>query len=111
VHGDRRIALDQVPGLEPLHPAQDGVHPAARPDGLHDAEDQLRDPVAVAGGLGVVDGQLGQLVVFAPGGRAGVEPPGQPGLAALQLGPEQLAEQVVVAVPAVVPVERHQEEI
>ena len=111
VHGDRRVPLDQAALLEPLHPAQHRVHAAARPDRLHHLQDQPRDQVGVAGGLGVVDGQLGQVVGLAPGGRADVERPGLPGLTALQLGPEQLPEQVVVAVPAVVPVQRHQQEV
>ena len=111
MHGDRRIPLHRLLTLEPLHPSQDGVDAAAGPHRLHHLQDQPRHLVGVAGGLGVVDGRLLQPVGLAPGRGPPVQLRDQLGLAPPELGTEQVAEQVVVAVPLPSAVERDQEEI
>ena len=73
VHGDRRVALDQFVRLEPLHPAQHGVGAPARPHGVGELQDEAGDPVGVAGGLGVVDGDLGLAVRLVPRRRPAVQ--------------------------------------
>jgi hypothetical protein len=72
---------------------------------------QPSHPIGVAGGLGMVDGQLGQPVGLTPDRRSGVQFRDQLGLTLLQLGPEQLAEQVVVAVPLPLPVKRDHQQV
>ena len=56
----------------------------------------------------MVDGQLGQPVALEEGGGPPVQLGDQLGLAALQLGQEQLPEQLVVPVPLVAAVHRDQ---
>ena len=73
VHGDPRVALDQVVRLEPLHPAQDGVGTSTRPDGVGDLQHEARHRVGIAGGLGVVDRGLRHPVRLAPRRGAAVE--------------------------------------
>jgi hypothetical protein len=78
---------------------------------LDQAGNQPSHPIGVAGGLGMVDGQLGQPVGLTPDRRSGVQFRDQLGLTLLQLGPEQLAEQVVVAVPLPLPVKRDHQQV
>jgi hypothetical protein len=103
--------FDQTLVLEPRQPSEDGVDPPAGVGGDHQAGDQPGHPVGVAGGLGMVDGQLRQPVGLTPGRCPGVQAMDQLGLAPLQLGLEQLPEQMVVAVPLPVPVQRHQQQV
>ena len=78
---------------------------------------RIRDTARPAGSMTLatavvlVDRGLGQVVGLTPGGGPVVELLGQPGLAPVQLGQEQLTEQLVVAVPLLAPVQRHQQEV
>jgi hypothetical protein len=106
-----RVAVDQAPVLEPAEPAAHGLHPPAGVGGEGQGGDQPGDPVGVPGRLAVVDGQLGQALGLVPVGGPPVELGHPPGLAPLQLGQEQLPEQLVVAVPAVAAVHLDQRQL
>ena len=110
-HRHRRVVVDQPLVLEPSEPPQGGLDPSAGVGPEHQAGDQTGHPVDVTGGLGVVDGQLGQPVALTPGGRPSMEPRDQLGLTQLQLGSEQLPEQLVVAVPLALAVQRRQQQV
>ena len=95
------MLLDQPLVLEPLEPPARGLDPAARIGPEGQGGHQTGDPVRVPGGLAVVDRELRQPLALVPAGRPLVQLSHELGLAALQLGQEELAEQLVVAVPAV----------
>ena len=109
--GDQRVAFDQPLFLEPVVPADRGVAPPARIGPCRRVRDQPGDPVGVPGGPGMVDGDLRQAIGLTPGGRPDVQPRHQPGLASLELGPQQLAEQAVVAVPGTAAVQRDHQQV
>ena len=111
MHGDRRVVLDQPVRLEPVHPAQHGVRASAGPDRVGDLQDEPGDTIGVAGALGVVDRVLRRPVGLEPCRRAHVELAGSARFLPAQLRQQQLAQQVVVAVPLAAPVERHDEEV
>jgi hypothetical protein len=111
VHGDAGIVLDQALVLEPRHPAQDGVGAASGPDGIGEGQDQPGDRVGVAGGLGMLDGDLGQAVGLAPRPRPPVELGDHLRLTPAELARQQLPEQEVVAVPLAPVVERQHQEV
>jgi hypothetical protein len=104
---DQRISVDQSLVFEPLEPSAGGLGASAGVGGKGEAFDQPGDPVGIPGGLGMADGQLRQTVGFAPGRRPSLEVPDQLGVALVQLGLEQVVEQVVVVVPLAVPAQRH----
>jgi hypothetical protein len=110
-HGQMRVTVDQAPVLEPAEPAAHRLHPPAGVGGEGQGDDQAGDPVGVPGGLAVVDGQLGQALGLIPVGGPPVELGHPLGLAPLQLGQEQLPEQLVVAVPAVAAVHLDQRQL
>jgi hypothetical protein len=72
-HGDLQMTFDNSPVLKPLEPVADGVDPPPRIGRNRHGGDQPGGPVGVAGGLGMVDGQLRQPVGLAPGGRPDVQ--------------------------------------
>ena len=111
MHGDGAVVVRGGLALEPLHPPQHGVDAPAGPHRLHDVEDQAGHPVAVAGGLGVVDGRLRQAVGLAPRGRSTLELRDHLRLAPPQFGVQQLPEQLVVPVPLASTVERDDEQV
>ena len=111
VHGDRREVLDLAVGLEPLHPAQDGVGTATRPDRVGQLEDEAGDSFGIARGLGVLDRGLRHAVVLVPLGGPQVELGDHTGLTPPQLRQHQVPEKVVVAVPLAVPVEWDHEQV
>ena len=71
---------------------------------------QFRHRVGVAAGDGVTHGALAVPVSLVPGGRAPVQVGHRLRGLALELGAQQLGEQVVIAIPGVVVVERGHEE-
>jgi hypothetical protein len=109
--GDHRKAFDHAPLLEPPEPATGGLGASAGVGGLRQLLDQPGRPVGVTGGLGMADGLLWQVVGLEPGGRAGVEPWDELGFAPVELSCEQLAEQLVVAVPLAAAVQRHHQQV
>jgi hypothetical protein len=71
--GDQRISFDQPLVLEPLEPPAGGLGASAGVGGEREAFDQPGDLIGVTGGLGMVDGQFGQPIGFAPSRRPSVE--------------------------------------
>ena len=101
----------QVVVVEPLEPLLEGLQAPAVVEPQCEPGDQPGDGGRLARGLAVEDRRLQQVIGHAPGHRAGVERGHRLGLAALELAPQELAEQVVVAVPLASPVERHDEAV
>ena len=98
-------------GLEPAEPLGEPRHPAGGEGGRGGVHHQAGGPVGVAGGHRVADRRLGELVVLAPLGRPPGQLGGQGGLAALQLGPEQLPQQPVEPVPLPAPVQGEHQQV
>jgi hypothetical protein len=73
--------------------------------------DQLDRRVVVAGGDRVPDGVVGVSLGQEPPGRPSVQRRDRLGPGAFELQPQQLAEEVVVAVPLASIVQRHEEEV
>ena len=101
----------QVVVVEPLEPLLEGLQAPAVVEAQGEPVDQPGDGGRLARGLAVEDRLLQQVVGHAPGHRAGVERGHGLGLAPLELASQELAEQVVVAVPLASPIERHDEAV
>ena len=87
---------------------------AARPlskDLIPITQHQGRDKVDVLGLLGVGNGFLRLAIRFPPAGGAAAELRGMPGVATVQLGPQELLEEMVVAVPLPLMIERQDEAV
>ena len=106
-----RVALERPVCLQPLEPALGGRDAAALIDRSRTLLDQSRHAVDVAGLLRVADRPLRLSVRLAPVGRSREEAWHEIRFGARQLGSEQFLEQVVVAVPLPVTVQRHQEQV
>jgi hypothetical protein len=76
------------PLFQPFHPASDRVDPSARPDRIHQIQDEPGDSFGVARSLGMIDGDLGQTVRFIPSSRPGVQLRHQ-----VRISPPQLGQQ------------------
>ena len=111
VRRDPGVVLSGRAALEPRHPADHRVDPAAGPHGLHLREDESGDPVRVVRGHGVVDGGLRHPVRLEPPCRPSVQPRDEVRFAPPELGAEQLPEEAVVAVPLAAAVERDGQEV
>ena len=96
---------------EPAQPVLHRLHPAVVVEALRHPVDQTSHRVRLGRGLPVADRRLRKLVGDAPVHRATVERPRQGRIIALELGAQQLTEEMVVAVPLAVPVERHHEAV
>jgi hypothetical protein len=107
-HGDRWIGRDHVVG-KPCHPVLQGRDPPSPEVRLRVVADQVGGLRELPRGGGVVDRRLHVTGVPVPCRRPAVERRDQLRLAAGQLQAQQLREQMVVAVPLAVVVERHQE--
>ena len=104
--GDRAIVLRRCCVLEPFHPAQHRLDAPASPDGLCQVQDQAGHLVVVASRLGMLDRGLRYSVRLVPRGRPDVKILDQVGLAPPEFGLQQLSEQVVIAVPLTVTIQR-----
>ena len=96
---------------EPPQPLLHGLHPAVVVERQRKGVDQAGDGVRLTRGVPVDDRRFRQVVGDAPGHRPTVELGHDVRLAALELVAQQLAEQVVVAIPLASPVERHHEAV
>jgi hypothetical protein len=74
-------------------------------------EDEPGHPVIVSGRLGVADRLLRHGVRLEPGRRPEVEIGDQTWLLALKFGPQEIPEQVMVAVPLTAAVEREYQQV
>ena len=74
-------------------------------------QDEPVDPFDVDGRLRVVDRQVGHVVRLVPLGGADMKSTDELWLTTLQLGAQQVAEQVVVPVPLAVPVEGDEQQV
>ena len=110
VDGERRV-LHELVVAEPLEPLLEGLHAAVVIERRTQCIDQAGDGVRLAGRATVADRVLGPVVGETPGHCTSVELGHQLGLRPLELVPEKLAEEVVVAVPLPLPVERHHEAV
>ena len=96
---------------EPSEPLLQGLHPAVVVDRQGKGVDQAGDGVRLTRSVPVDDRRLVEVVGDAPRHRPTVEFGHHVRLAALELGAQQLAEQVVVAIPLASSVERHHEAV
>ena len=110
-HRDHRVRPDPVSLVQPADPPLQGAAPA-RPVGRQpELLDQAGSGADVLGRDGILQRVLGQAAALAPGGGAALHGRGQSGFAAFQLGPEHVAEQVMVAVPLPAVIQRHQQQV
>ena len=104
--GDRRVVRHPRPLVEQLHPAAHRLDPPTYPDRLHQLKDEPGNTVGVTCRVSVLDGGLGHIVVFEPGGRPRMQLAKNFRVIASELGLEQLAQEVVVAVSLAPAIER-----
>ena len=110
VDGEYRM-LHQLVLAEPLQPLARGLHPAVEVERQHEAFEQVGDGARLARRLPVDDRFLRQAVGDAPRHRATVQLGQQVRLAPLELVAQELAEQVVVAIPLAPPVKSYDEAV
>ena len=110
VDGERGV-LRELVVVEPPEPLLHCLEAAVVVERWAEGVDQAGDRVRLACSLPVVDSRLGQVVGDAPRHRAPVELRHEIRLAPLELVAQELAEQVVVAVPLARPVEGHDEAV
>src|SRR5829696_1721691 len=111
--------LDEQPGPAALRPSRQRLKPtehsgdlaAAGPDLLDPSLDQPRRKLVVRGGEGVVYRLGEQSVVLVPTRGAEVQLSHEPRLFASEALAEKVGEEVMVAVPPTLIVERHHEEV
>ena len=99
----------EVRVAEPRQPLLEGLHPAVVMRREAKLIDQSGDDLRLAGGLRIPQGGLALIVGQAPPHRPAVDLACCAGLTAIELVPQQLAEEVVIAIPLSVLVERHHE--
>ena len=110
VHRERGIVHELVLA-EPRQPLLQGLHAAVVVDGQGECVDQTRDGSRLTRGVAVCDRLLRQLVCDAPVHCTAIESGNHIRLAPLELVPQKLAEQMVIAIPLTVPVEGHDEAV
>ena len=110
-HGDRGILLEQILVFEPRQPTTDSFATSRRECSLPVQQHEPIDPFDVEARLRVVDRQLGHAVRLAPLGGADVQRTDELGLTTLQLGAQQVAEQVVIPIPLAVAVECDEQKV
>ena len=110
-HRDRRVPVERSMPLQPVEPALDGRDATALVHRLSPTLDQPRDPGDVPCFLRVPDRRLRLPVRLTPVGGANEEAGDKVRLGSDQLRSEQLLEEMVVAVPLSIAVQRHQEQV
>ena len=75
------------------------------------AADQLNRGIEIAGRVGVIGRLDDQAGLTAPAARPAVKSPDGVGLRSLEFVPEELGEELVVAVPVALAVERDEEQV
>ena len=106
-----RHPATRLPFIEPAEPATDGLRPARIQRRLAELERELRRPRLVAAGHGVFEGGLRLPVHFMPAAGPAAEVHGEVRVAALDLGAEEVAQQMVEAEPPALAVERDEEQV
>ena len=109
--GDLGVLLDQPALREPVEPAAGGVDPAFGVGPLRQTGDEPGDPIGIVCGLGMIDRRLRHAMTLEPVRRPNVQLGNQRRLRSPELGGEQLAEEVVVAIPLPTRVERDEQEV
>ena len=97
--------------VEPVQPATESRHPAALEQRLGELLEQCRGAFEIAGLERVAECLLGQRMVLAPVGRLGQQGVPGSGLAPLQLVTEHRPEELVIAVPAPLVIQRDEEQV
>ena len=110
VDGEGRVPHQVLIG-EPPQPLVDGLRPPVVMERQHERVEQAREDVHLSGRVRVRDRLLRQVVGDAPGHRPAVERSDRVRFAALELGAQQLAEEMVIAVPLALAVERDHEAV
>ena len=110
-HGDRRVRLGRPVRVQPAEPAFDGRGTATVVRVEIVPHDQSRGPVDVVGRLRVPDRGLRLSVRFAPVGRTSEQPRQEVRFDSPELRPQQLLEEMVVAIPLAGAVKRHHEQV
>ncbi len=103
--------MRQLVLAEPREPLIGGLDSAVVVDRQYESLDQTGNGAFLARGVAVGDRLLRQVVRDAPAHRAAAELSHHVRLGLLELGPQQLAEQMVVAIPLASPVEGHDEAV
>ena len=98
-HRDHRVRSDSVSLFQPADPPLQGVAAPGPVGGQPQLLDQAGGGADVLGRDGILQRVLGQAATLIPGGGAALQHRGQSWFAAFQLGPQHVAEQVMVAVP------------
>ena len=109
--GERSIAVPDAAVVEPAEPAADRLHPPVVDGLLADREDQPGRQLLVARRDRVFEGRLGHPLLRMPAGRSPPQLGGRDPVPALELRPEEVAEQVMEAVPGPLRVERDEEQV
>ena len=110
-HGHHRVSLRPALVLQPAEPPLDGGDPALPVSPYPEFAHQGSGHIDVPHCDGVLQRLLGQAVPRAPPGGAAPQDRDQLRLPAAQLGQQHVAEQLVVAVPLPVRVQRHQQQV
>ena len=110
-HGSHRMPFDPTAIFQPPEPPVEGGEPALPVDRHPEPFHQASGGVNVPGCDGVLQRILWQIIAHAPTRGATPQDSRQVGLTAVQLGPEHVAKQMVVAVPLPPPVQRHQQQV
>ena len=110
-HRDRGILLDQALVLEPREPTPGRLTASRGVCLLRVQQHEPIDTVYIEARLRVVDRQLRHAVGLVPLRGADVQRLDEIRLATLQLGPQQIAEQVMVPVPLAAAIERDEQKV
>ncbi len=108
---DLDIPIELGRTLEPVGPAHRGVDAAGVPGALHQTWQEPGRLTSFVSRRVVFEGLLPEALLEVPRGRPRVEIPHGLRLAPFQLGGEDVMKKVVVAVPRVGAIERHEEQV
>ena len=108
---DGRVSVEALVHVEEIEPALDDSGPATVMDLLRDGAQDAGLVIDVAGRVGVDERGLRVEVRLVPGSRAPVQHRHQVGLLLVELTLQEVAEEMVVPVPAAVVVEPDEEQV